>query len=133
MSLDECAGGRDLVRVPPVPAWAQWSSVKGTSDEGRLRARCARPRQHDPDVGAPFTAVLRAHRAAMSLRDHRDDRKAEAAPAARARLFCPAEALEGALEKRRRESWPLVGNVQFDDVVARDCKEVDRALPVDKR
>ena len=81
----------------------------------------------EPDVGTAVAPVRRARRAAVSLRDQRDDRESRGR-FRRCALVRPAEAVECALEEAAGKPGPSSVDVQLDDVVARDCKEVDRAL-----
>jgi hypothetical protein len=69
----------------------------------------------------------------VRLRDQRDDRKSEPAPACGARFVRAAEAVEGALEEAGRETWPCVGDVQLDDVISLRGEEVDCPRTVRKR
>jgi len=69
----------------------------------------------------------------VRLRDQRDDREPEPAPACSPRFVSPAEAVERLLEEVGGESGPCVGDVQLDDVVTLHRKEVDRTRAVRKR
>src|SRR3954454_22281226 len=100
------------------------------SDEGLGRLSDSSAWQREPDVRAASWPVRRAGRTAVRLRDQGDDREPEPAPACTSRLVGAAEAVERAIEEAIGEAGSGVGDVQLDDVVAFDGKEVDRTPAV---
>src|SRR3954469_19951707 len=71
-----------------------------------------------PHVRPALVAVGGARRTAVGLRDGGGDGQAEAPPAARAGLVGAREALERARQEVRRESGPVVADVQLHGPVA---------------
>src|ERR1700693_5681709 len=100
------------------------------SDEGFGLPRHSTTWQREPDVRTPFRPVRGAGRAAVRLRDQRDDREPEPAPTAASRLVGAAEAVERAIREGAGEAGAGVGDVQLDDVIAFHREELDRTSAV---